>query len=332
MSRNDIKQLLDRYLKGETDASENNLIEKWLNENEPENTGWTRLDKKERDQWMIDLFSDIQGSISKSADNVVKEIQIPRKKTTMRLWQNVAAVAAILAFFVTLVANWSAIRNGDDPLKLTILSVPVNQKKKITLDDGSIVWINSSTEFKYPKKFNGRTREVYLSGEAYFDIHHNAAKPFIVHTGKVITTVLGTAFNINAHKDLSTVVVTVTRGKVSLADQDRLLGYISPNQQITYNIKEKIERKIAIDAKSIAWQGDLYFDDMTFEEAAGLLEQRFKVKITFTNSKVRNCRFSGTALEGNNLDQVLKVICAFNHAVYKHNTDGSISIDGNGCN
>jgi transmembrane sensor len=333
MSRYDIEQLLDRYLKGETNASENDLIEKWLTENEPENTDWKRLDRKEREQWMIDLFSDIQGSINKSDNNVVEEVQISRKKTIIKLWKNVAAVAAMLTLFVTLIANWSAIQHGNDPVKLAIISVPVNQKKKITLDDGSVVWINSSTELKYPKTFSGPTREVYLSGEAYFDIHHNAAKPFIVHTGKVMTTVLGTAFNINASKNLSTVVVTVTRGKVSVADQGRVLGDITPNQQMTYNIKKKIESKITIDAKSvIGWQGDLYFDNITFEDAANLLQQRFNVKIGFTNNKVRTCRFSGTALEGNNLDQILKVVCAFNHAVYKYNMDGSITIDGNGCN
>lgn len=327
MSRHDIEQLLDRYLKGETNSSENDLVKKWLIENEPEDTDWKRLDKPGREQWMDHLFSDIQFTINKSNKQAAEQPNIPVKPKTITLWRKVAAIAAMLAVSITLFVYWPAKKTSTDPVELATLSVPVNQKKRITLDDGSVVWINSSTELKYPKKFTGNTREVFLSGEAYFDIHHDATKPFIVHTGTVKTTVLGTSFNINASKDLNTVVVTVTRGKVSVADQTHVLAYITPNQQLTYNLRNKIEHKITIDAQSvIAWQGDLYFDDITFEDAAGILQHRFNVKIDFSNNKIKTCRFSGTALKGNNLDQILKIVCAFNQASYKHNPDGSITI------
>jgi len=333
MSLHDMEQLLDRYLKGETSPSENEVVEKWLIENEPESTEWKRLDKPARDQWMSMIFNDIQATIAKSDQPLLQRPTVHAKQKTVLLWRKVVAAAAILAVLLSLFLYFPVRQTGQNAANLAVLSVPVNQKKKITLDDGSIIWVNSLTELRYPKKFAGSTREVYLSGEAYFDIHHDASKPFIVHTGDVKTTVLGTAFNINASKNLSTVVVTVTRGKVSVADQSRVLGYIIPNQQLTYDLKNRKELKRTIDAQSvIAWQGDLYFDDITFYNAALLLQQRFNVRIGFANTQIKSCRFSGTALKGDNLDQILKVICAFNHAVFIHNADGSITIDGKGCN
>lgn len=333
MNRHDIELLLDRYLNKETSALENEQVENWLIENEPENAQWKSLDNAARDQWMSNLFSEIQTTIS-IPSNTPLSIKSPIMPTRMPLWRSIAAVAAMLTVFITLFMNWPAVQDGINPVKVATLSVPENEKKQITLADGSVVWINSLTELRYPKTFSGHTREVYLSGEAYFDIRHNASKPFIVHTGQVITTVLGTAFNINAGKNSDRVIVTVTRGKVSVADQDHFLGYITPNQQLNYNLNSKEEIKTTVDAEKVAgWQGDLHFDDITFENAASILEARFKVRIGFSNDKVKNCRFSGTSLNGDNsLEQILKIICAFNQATYTHNKNGSITIDGRGCN
>jgi transmembrane sensor len=328
MSRHDIEHLLDRYLKGETTAKENELVDEWLAENDNINTEWQNLDQPTRQQWLNSLFSDIENTIS--ADNAKVVVMQPRTIW----WRSVAAVAAILAIFFTLFLEWPAIQNKLHPQQLITLTVPSNKKQQISLADGSKVWINASAQLKYPKVFNNKVREVYLSGEAYFDIKHDASKPFIVHTGDVVTTVLGTAFNINADKNSNTIIVTVTRGKVSVIAGKHLLGFVIPNQQITYNTLNNQHTQTTVNADEvIAWQqGDLQFDDITFEEAAKQLRQRFNVNVSFTNEKVKNCRFSGTALKGKNIDQVLKVICAFNNASYTHLPDGSILIDGKGCN
>ncbi len=325
MSRYDIEHLLDRYLKGETTARENELVENWLTENDNENNEWQKLDETGRAQWLNELFSDIESTLDVSDNNVVP---MHPKRT---LWRSIAAAAAILVIASALFLEWPAIHNNFYAQQLATLTAPAGSKQMITLADGSQVWVNAGAVLKYPKSFDGKTREVYLSGEAYFDIVHKVSQPFIVHTGNVITTVLGTAFNINAGK---TVVVTVTRGKVSVIADKQLLGYVTPDEQISYNTisNEHIQTKVDA-AKVIAWQQtDMRFDDITFEDAAKLLQQQFKVNISFTNDKVKKCRFSGTAIKGKNLDQILKVLCAFNNASYQLKPDGSIVIDGKGCN
>jgi len=332
MNRINVEELLDRYLNKETSPEEDDLVEKWLIDQEPETTQWKQLEKPARELWVSDLRAHIELTINSSDQQPVEQTTFMLKRKPIPLWRRLASVAAILAILMALFIYWPTKQTGIDTADMTVLSVPAKQKKKIMLEDGSTVWLNSSAELRYPKQFAGKTREVFLSGEAYFDIHHDGSKPFIVHTGKVKTTVLGTAFNINTSRDFSSVVVTVTRGKVSVADQNHIIAYIIPNQQLTYNPGNRAEHKINIDAeKVIAWQGDLHFVDITFAEAAGILQKRFNVRIGFSNDKIKTCRFSGTALQGNDLDQILKVICAFNKASYQHNQDRSITIDGSGC-
>jgi len=329
MSRNQIESLLDRYLKGETTTKENELVERWLEENDNSNAEWESLDQVAKDQWISGVFGQIKNTIQHGE---FKVIALSQKKRL--LWRSIAAAAAVFVISFSLYLEWPVSQNRLHPVPLTALRVPANQKKEITLADGSQVWVNAGSELKYPLTFNGKVREVYLSGEAYFDIAQDATKPFIIHTGKVITTVLGTAFNIREDKSKNIIEVTVTRGKVSVADGEKLLGVLTPNQQISFNTSKEEAVNGTVDANLvIAWQQtDLHFENITFAEAAAQLQQRFNAKINFRNDKVKNCRFTGTALKGEKLDKILKVICAFNNATYQTNADGSIIIDGAGCN
>lgn len=328
MSRVDIEELLDRYLKGEASAEETERVESWLDNTGNPNSGWEQMDKTAREKWLSALFEQVQDTAG------IGEAKIVAMNTRRNLWRTVAAIAAMLAIFFSTYFAWPVLQSHFYPAELASLKVPLNQKKQVMLADGSSVWVNQSSELKYPKVFNGKTREVYLSGEAYFDIRHDAAKPFIIHTGKVNTTVLGTAFNIKEDNATHTIVITVTRGKVGVANGKALLGIITPNQQISFNTLNNHHVQQDVDARQvIAWQQSaIRFEDITFAEAAAQLQERFKVKISFSNDRIKNCRFTGTALDGEKLDKILKVVCAFNNATYTTKADGSITIDGPGCN
>lgn len=317
MSLNDIRDLLARYDKGETTPAENLRVEEWLAAHHNPDNQWERMDPSGRDAWLANVFSSVESRMTAP----VVPIRSYRK-----LWRFAAVAAILLVGFGLLWQRLAAPR-------LIALTTSGAEKKLVVLSDGSRVWLNTASELTYPEKFNGKTREVFLSGEAYFDIRHDEHQTFIVRTGKITTTVLGTAFDINARKAGGRITVTVTRGKVSVSAGHQLLSYLTPNQQVSYDLQHQGLVKKTVDASQVvAWQGeDLRFDDITFEDAAKVLTERFRVKITFANEKVKACRFSGAALSGKNIDQVLKVICAFNHATYKHEEDGSISIDGKGC-
>ena len=326
MSYNDIKDLLDRYATGNASEEEATRIELWLDENGNANSEWQQMDKGRRDTWLTGLFQEIRQDL---ASDEARLVTLGKRNT----WRSVAAIAAVFALFFTLCLAWPALRGRINSAQLTVVTASAKQKKQIVLADGSTVWINSSSQIKYPLKFENAIREVYLTGEAYFDIKHDVSRPFIIHTGKVVTTVLGTAFNIKEDKHSHTVVVTVTRGKVSVANGSQSLGTITPNQQITFNTVTDKHVQHGIDAeKVIAWQENyIHFNDVTFAEAAAQLQQRFKVKIIFSNEKIKNCEFTGAALKQEKLDNILKVICEFNKAAYQTRADGTIVIDGPGC-
>lgn len=328
MDRNILETLFDRYLKGETSLQENELIENWLGKNNNPHSQWQHFSQNQKDQWLNDVFSQIQSNIQ------VNELKTVVKPKLKQLWLRIGATAAVLTICFSLYLGTPLFQNRLRPVKFGILKVPASQKKAITLADGSRVWVNTGSELRYPRAFNGKKREVYLSGEAYFDIHHDVTKPFIIHTGNLSTTVLGTAFNIKEDKNKHTIQVTVTRGKVSVADGRRLLGVLIPNQQIRFNTLNAEASQSNVNANEvISWkQDDLHFEDVSFGQAIARLEQHFNVKISISNPKLKNCRFTGTSLNGEELNNILKVMCAFNNATYQTKSDGSILIDGEGCN
>jgi len=327
MEQHDIAALLARYLSGKVSAVERERIESWLQKHEAEHAPWRIMPEQEKGQWLADVFTQVKATIQASDKQVV--LMPVRKRLPLRIAVAAAVIVAV-AFTYSLWPGRSIIQ----PAALTAIQVPAHQKKQIVLPDSSMVWVNEGSELKYPKSFGGSTREVYLSGEAYFDIRHDATKPFIIHTGKVFTTVLGTAFNIREDKNLHAIVVTVTRGRVKVSGSKRDFGIITPNQQISVDEAAETAIQRNVDAlQSIVWkEDDLQFDNLVFGEVAKLLEGRYHVAIRFANNKVKQCRFTGNARASDTLGNILKAICSFNHATYQILANGDIVIDGPGCN
>jgi len=329
MNQEKIAYLLDRYLKRITSVEEDKLIEQWLQENENADSKWNKIDQQSKDEWLSQTFIKINHTIAENHITSSKPI-FKRRLTFASL---ITAAAAILIAII-LNSEMPTISRLWKSEEFTVLVTHKGQKKLIVLADGSRVWVNQHSELKYPKQFDGNTREVYLSGEAYFDVAHNAKKTFIIHNGNFSTTVLGTAFNIREDKDKHTIEVTVTRGKVSVANAGTALAFVTPNQQISFNIPKQQMTKIRVDADQASlWkQTDLHFEEVTFGEAIAQLSMHFGVNINFSNEKLKNCRFTGSNLANQNLDDILRTMCVFNNASYLKNKDGSITISGNGCN
>ncbi len=228
---------------------------------------------------------------------------------------------------VKTVTNTSQDRNS--PNLITVKTG--DEHRKITLPDGSTVILNTNSSITYPKAF-GEKRTVILTGEGYFDIRHDLKKSFAVFTGKLTTTVLGTAFNIKAYDSDHEISVTVTRGKVSVLDSNAVLAILIPNEQVVFNKKDKqVNLAKVITKNTVQWQeSDIFFDDISLEEAAEVLAKRFNTPITVDNESAKKCRFTATFLKRESLDEILKIICSYNHAQYQDSA-GGITIKGGGC-
>jgi len=205
--------------------------------------------------------------------------------------------------------------------------------KWVKLPDGSSVQLNRDSYLEYPETFEGKAlREVRLIGEAYFNIKHDAKHPFIIHTGKIKTTVLGTAFNINAYHADHAVTVTVTRGKVKVEDEKKVLAVLTPDQQLAWNVKLPEALKVKVNAAQIVeWKKqDLIMDDISLYDAAQMIAERYGVKIQFNSEKVKSCRFTAAFLNRNDITHVLSVVGDITGATLtlKNNT---VIIEGPGC-
>lgn len=205
--------------------------------------------------------------------------------------------------------------------------------KKIILPDGSIVILNKGSELNYPAAFTKENRTVSLIGEAYFDIKHDAKRPFLVHTGALTTRVLGTAFNIKSNAKESLIEVTVSRGKVAVSNPKQTLAVLLPNQKISYHSNSGAYTKASADAAtSTLWkEEDLVIDNLTMEEAAKKIEERYSTTIVISNEKILNCKFTAHFLNTTGLEQVIKVICKLNQLDYSVNEKGVYTLSGNGC-
>jgi transmembrane sensor len=242
------------------------------------------------------------------------------------------------SFFIFLVAGLAwFFQPRQKAASITNAAIPVMSKstqeehRLITLPDGSSVWLNSNSELAYASSFSGANREVMLKGEAFFDIKEDALRPFIIHTGKIKTTVLGTAFNVRALPSEASVTVTVTRGKVRVED-DQNTRVIIANQQVSLSLNEQkpTQQTVKVDQVASWIREDLIMDNITFAEAAAIIEDRYKVVVEFRNKRLEGCRFTSTFLKDANLEQMLTAICIVNRATF--NISGrNVTVIGEGC-
>lgn len=207
-----------------------------------------------------------------------------------------------------------------------------NDRQTIHLPDGSTVILNAGSKLNYPSAFGTKHRDVYLTGEGFFDITHNPAKPFYVHAGKVTIKVLGTSFNIKAYTQEDNVEVTVTRGKVQVLKEDKVMGTLTASQQILLNNQTGDAVTKTVDTiPVIAWKpAEIFFNDITMEEAAEKLSKRFDIKIEFLNPAILQCRVTATFSEDDLPAEILTVICAVANASYTI-VDEKFIIEGKGC-
>lgn len=206
-----------------------------------------------------------------------------------------------------------------------------DRRRIIHLPDGSTVILNANSKLDYPAVFGG-SRDVYLTGEGYFDIVRDPGKPFFVHTGTIVTVVLGTAFDIRAYPADGGVQVTVTKGRVRVLKAGKDMGLLTANQQISYKDSTGEYLRRRVDPRPIvAWKPEeIRFEDLSMEEAVTRIGQRSKMRVAFVNPAIRNCHITATFYEDDMLQEILTVICGVSQSNFtiRNNT---IIIDGKGC-
>jgi transmembrane sensor len=261
----------------------------------------------------------------------------PERKGLFRLlqrpWRQLAAGILVLGCVAALYFLLYPLKEPPVAQKVNWnqLAAPAGERKQFKMPDGSIVWLNAGSKLSYATTFNTNSREVFLEGEAFFDVVPNSAAPFIVHTGPVRTQVIGTAFNIQAYGKQA-LSVTVVRGKVTVTKNTTALATLTPNKQLRYTATGNQSVIQDVQAENfIAWKnGELILDDISMQEAAEMISRWYNVDLVFKNPKIKKCGITVSFLKGETIREVMEVMSRLNN--FKYRTAGNqIIISGAGC-
>lgn len=189
------------------------------------------------------------------------------------------------------------------------LHTPRGGQYRLTLPDGTKVWLNAASSISYPTHFGSNQREVEISGEVYFEVAHDARRPFIVHSDKQEIEVLGTRFNVRVYPDEEEVYSTLAEGRVRVLDIARgSSALLSPGQQSVVSGRRPVVVKNVDISGILAWtMGRFSFDNKSFDEVMQELGRWYDLDIVYTGEVPKETFFGG-AFRNNELAIVLDLL------------------------
>lgn len=324
---NNIESVYIKYFSGQATEEEIQVIHDYLNQSVQHKANFEEL----RNVWEAShpAFDPADIALVNAREKVIHTLEMGRPHAITAYpkirssWKYAAAI-----FIPLLIASFFIFKNIQEASKLAnaeykeIVS-PGGKVTQLILADGTKVILNANSKLTYPDLFNGEQRNVTLEGEGYFDVAHNVAKPFVVHTAKMDIQVLGTKFNINAYADLSEVKATLVEGKVKVSIPNSQQNnandsfYLIPNEQLTINVETgDIAKKQVNAAESSSWlSGGMVFNSTLLDDALKQIARKYNVEIESRDSnfvhKRLTVRFEGTETLNDVLDGLKTMIPGF---------------------
>lgn len=262
MSENEFYELLERYQSGRCTPAEKERVK-------------TFLDQNERKASVVHLWSDTEQAKTKS--RMWLEIQRAALSTKPSFWTSTRVAASVILILTAGLLAYMRYEDFDVPEEITKTTRP-GQRSVAVLSDGTRIYLNSDSELVYPEEFDGDVRTVRLSGEAFFEVARDETKPFVVLSGDLKTTVLGTSFNIQAYSEQQNVEVTVATGKVSVQGAG-LQKLLTPGQQAIFNYEDIQVSDVDVQTFSSWTKGILIFDHARIADILKRMEQYYGVDI-----------------------------------------------------
>ena len=303
-----IDQSIANYLQGSASKDEIRLLETWIAES-PENLSHFRYLEN-----IWESSVELPVSAEKALEKVLTHIGNDNKVLSFwNFWQKVAAIL-IIALITSVV--WLSI----DRYKLSNAKANYNtvtsafgSYSSLELPDGSKVWLNSGSQLKYPVLFNGKSRRVYLTGEAYFEVNSEPNAPFLVNTHYFVVKATGTRFNVSSYKNYRNPSVTLVEGKVAIQgmaqNSTSEIAVLHPQQHMVF---DTLNGTIAVQTedtyKHIAWKdGKLVFRNDLLSEVARRISLQYNVDIEIAGENTNKNRYRAT-FENEPLNEVLELL------------------------
>ncbi|AEV99129.1 hypothetical protein A4D02_11235 [Niastella koreensis] len=230
-------------------------------------------------------------------------------------------------------------------LNKSVLFMPADQevviagkRKAVRLPDGSVITLEPNSQLKYPNRFTGNTREVELTGEAFFEVKPNHEKPFIVHTANIMATVLGTSFNVEAYPNgIAKVVVATGRVKVQTVNAVNELQavIINANQSVTYNITINEIEKRNVPEEAVYYKqrssGRFSYAGVPVTKVIREMERYYNTSVTIQGD-MSGCVFYGYFRVNDSVERALSLVAlSLNATVQKTTNNKGYVITGGNC-
>ncbi len=235
------------------------------------------------------------------------------------------------------------------------LLIKPGKKMRLSLPDGTQIWLNSNTKINYNKEFNEKTREVILDGEAFFDVAKDKSRPFIIHTKAMDIKVLGTAFNVKAYDGDKTTEASLVHGSIeaSFVDRPNEKIILKPHEKIVFantaavpsdskkllqnisivktnepiitvkKINYEVEKKDSVMVETVWMKNTLAFRSETLQDVATKIERWYDMSITIKNEKLKSKIFTGT-FTNESITEVMNALCKSGNINYKKNKNNVI--------
>lgn len=303
-----IKELFERYQSGTATPQERLLVNTWFDSNSHDPAAKREIDPA--------VFEDLDARMEAM-------LQEPGKVRKLNYsWLQVAAMFLVFAATGFYIRRYYTSKTQPAETFTEIKAIK-GVKKEVTLKDGTIVFLNSGSSVFVSSRFGLYNRTVKLTGEAFFQVHHDKTKPFIIRTGKLSTTVLGTSFDINAYPEDENIKVSVATGKVKVEGTNRsgqrelfAKGLIH-NQALVYNKTEDSHSiKISnVDSVSSWRSNHLIFDNATNEQIARTLSRWYGIEVELQTAGYNDKRYT-LSFNNEKADRVLGVLSTLTDMTY----------------
>ncbi len=309
--KNYFQKILSLFINYDYPASTKEHFYRWLADSEHAN----EKDEALHELWVAcqnqGEFSDWQKSLEqwKRLNGFAPAVRSRRTigRASLRLWQSVAAVLLIASISLVYWLN----RIEKTEVDLVQQFIPIAEMKTFFLPDGTRVQMNSKSTLLYPQQFNGKSRSVYLVGEANFRVKPDKDHPFIVKSTDFQVTAVGTEFNVSAYAEEKGISATLIEGSV-LVEYDNLTQRIllQPNEQLTYHKGSRSHTLDIVDINdATAWQrGELVFREMTLHDIITVLERKYDYQFIYSLHSLKKDRYSFRFKDEASLPIVMNVI------------------------
>lgn len=305
MDNNDEKywELVAQKLHNELDPEENARFEEGL-EDLQKRLAYAKAQKIHRGLREVKQFKNAGADLS--WNKIGKHVSTKTIELYATNFLKYAAILAI-AFVAGFLVNQFASNDGRD-IQYAEIEVMYGQTGHLFLFDGTEVWLNSGSKFRYPNKFNRNERNVYLEGEAFFKVKHKDNLPFKVKTAHLEVEDLGTSFNVSAYADDPNESVVLVDGLVQLNNPEgEKIGQLIPGQ---IAIKTQDDKTIRVQNTDpyffTSWKdGKVVFNGEKLGDIAKKMERWYNVEISFEMETLKDYKFTGTILRNKPIDQTI---------------------------